>query len=85
MPLAENFAHMGVTTLVLGNCGSSVLDVGQFLRRLEATNVSVNVAGFTDPIGCAVIKVIGAIAVPFTSSAPVTFGTVAFPAAGSRP
>src|ERR1043166_2352686 len=44
LPLAENFARMGVTTLVLGNCGSSVLDVGQFFRRLEATNISVNVA-----------------------------------------
>src|ERR1043166_7272974 len=44
LPLAENFARMGVTTLVLGNCGSSVLDGGQFFRRLEATNISVNVA-----------------------------------------
>lgn len=44
LPLAENFVRMGVTTLVLGNCGSSALDVGAFFRRLEATNVSVNVA-----------------------------------------
>jgi N-acyl-D-amino-acid deacylase len=44
MPLAENFARMGVTTLVLGNCGSSVANVGEFFQRLEATNVSVNVA-----------------------------------------
>ena len=43
-PLAENFLRMGVTTLVLGNCGSSVLDVGDFFRRLEATNISPNVA-----------------------------------------
>src|SRR5437660_576541 len=28
LPLAENFLRMGVTTLVLGNCGSSVLSVG---------------------------------------------------------
>jgi N-acyl-D-amino-acid deacylase len=44
LPLAENFARMGVTTIVLGNCGSSVLDVGAFFQRLEATNISVNVA-----------------------------------------
>src|SRR5947209_17071625 len=44
LPLAENFARMGVTSIVLGNCGSSVLKVGEFFHRLEATNVSVNVA-----------------------------------------
>ena len=27
---AENFLRMGVTTLVLGNCGSSKLDIGKF-------------------------------------------------------
>ena len=43
MPLAENFVRMGVTTLVLGNCGSSVANVGDFFGRLEATNVSANV------------------------------------------
>jgi N-acyl-D-amino-acid deacylase len=43
-PRAENFARMGVTTIVVGNCGMSVLNVGDFFRRLEATNVSVNVA-----------------------------------------
>ncbi len=44
LPLAENFIRMGVTTLVLGNCGFSVLDVADLFRRVEATNVSVNVA-----------------------------------------
>lgn len=44
LPLAENFLRMGVTTIVLGNCGSSVLDVGAFFKRLEATNISLNVA-----------------------------------------
>jgi N-acyl-D-amino-acid deacylase len=44
LPLAENFVRMGVTTIVLGNCGSSVLDVGGFFKRLEATNISLNVA-----------------------------------------
>lgn len=43
-PLAENFVRMGVTTLVLGNCGSSALDVEAFFKRLEATNFSANVA-----------------------------------------
>jgi N-acyl-D-amino-acid deacylase len=44
LPLAENFVRMGVTTLVLGNCGGSVRNVGQFFHDLEATNVSPNVA-----------------------------------------
>lgn len=44
LPLAENFVRMGVTTIVTGNCGSSALDVAEFFRRVEATNVSVNVA-----------------------------------------
>jgi N-acyl-D-amino-acid deacylase len=44
LPLGENFLRMGVTTLVLGNCGSSALDVAGFFRRLEATNISPNVA-----------------------------------------
>lgn len=44
LPLAENFVRMGVTTLMLGNCGSSVRNVKEFLDRVDATNVSVNVA-----------------------------------------
>jgi len=44
LPLAENFVRMGVTTIVLGNCGSSVLNVNEFFKRLEATNISLNVA-----------------------------------------
>lgn len=44
LPRGENFVRMGVTTLLLGNCGTSVLDVGAFLARLEATNISPNVA-----------------------------------------
>lgn len=44
LPLAENFLRMGVTTIVLGNCGSSVLQVGEFFQKLEATPVSINVA-----------------------------------------
>ena len=44
MPRAENFARMGVTTVVVGNCGGSTLDVAKFFREVEATNVSINVA-----------------------------------------
>ncbi len=43
-PRAENFVRMGVTTLVLGNCGSSRLDLGKYFAELARTNVSVNVA-----------------------------------------
>jgi N-acyl-D-amino-acid deacylase len=44
LPRGENFVRMGVTTLILGNCGSSVRNIGDFFRRIETTNVSPNVA-----------------------------------------
>jgi N-acyl-D-amino-acid deacylase len=44
LPLAHNFLRMGVTTIVLGNCGSSVLNVGELFKDLEASPVSINVA-----------------------------------------
>lgn len=44
MPRAENFLRMGVTTLVLGNCGTSVIKVGDFFRELEEKKISPNVA-----------------------------------------
>ena len=34
-PQAENFARMGVTSIVAGNCGSSALDVGEALDRVK--------------------------------------------------
>jgi len=34
-PKAENFLRMGVTTLILGNCGSSKLKLGVFFKKLE--------------------------------------------------
>src|SRR5688572_1870875 len=34
-PLAENFVRNGVTTIVTGNCGSSVTDVGNYFWRLR--------------------------------------------------
>jgi N-acyl-D-amino-acid deacylase len=44
MPSAENFLRMGVTTLVLGNCGGSRLNIGDFFRELEQKKFSPNVA-----------------------------------------
>jgi N-acyl-D-amino-acid deacylase len=44
MPLAENFVRMGVTTVVVGNCGGSALDIAKIFREVEATNVAINVA-----------------------------------------
>ena len=44
MPLAENFVRMGVTTVVVGNCGGSALDVAKLFRGVEQTNVAINVA-----------------------------------------
>jgi N-acyl-D-amino-acid deacylase len=44
LPQAENFLRMGVTTLVLGNCGGSTLNVAEFFKKLEAMRISPNVA-----------------------------------------
>src|SRR5688500_4589689 len=44
LPLAENFLRMGVTTLVLGNCGSSTLNVGDYFAQLERVTISPNIA-----------------------------------------
>ncbi|MFM9871985.1 MAG: N-acyl-D-amino-acid deacylase family protein [Fimbriimonadaceae bacterium] len=44
IPNAENFLRMGVTSIVIGNCGGSELDLGAFFRKLETNPVSVNVA-----------------------------------------
>jgi len=35
---------MGVTTIIVGNCGGSALDAGKFFREVERTNIAVNVA-----------------------------------------
>jgi len=42
-PLAENFLRMGVTSIVVGNCGGSALDVAKFYRDVEHNKVSINV------------------------------------------
>jgi N-acyl-D-amino-acid deacylase len=43
-PLAENFARMGVTTIVAGNCGSSALDVAAALADITRTGIAINFA-----------------------------------------
>lgn len=43
-PDAENFIRMGVTTLVTGNCGGSVTNVGDFLGKYSQTPLTVNLA-----------------------------------------
>lgn len=44
LPLSEHFLKMGVTSIVVGNCGSSNASVGDFFARLEKNGVSPNVA-----------------------------------------
>jgi N-acyl-D-amino-acid deacylase len=44
LPAAENFIRMGVTSLVTGNCGSSTIDVSEFLDRMKQTPLAVNLA-----------------------------------------
>jgi N-acyl-D-amino-acid deacylase len=41
---AENFIRMGVTTVIVGNCGASVPNVADFFRALAEKKVSINVA-----------------------------------------
>jgi N-acyl-D-amino-acid deacylase len=41
-PTADNFVRMGVTTLITGNCGSSVRDLDAHLGRVERGGVSLN-------------------------------------------
>jgi N-acyl-D-amino-acid deacylase len=43
-PLAENFARMGVTTVIAGNCGSSALDVAEALAEITRAGISINFA-----------------------------------------
>jgi N-acyl-D-amino-acid deacylase len=43
-PEAENFARMGVTTIVAGNCGASALDVGTALADIARTGAAINFA-----------------------------------------
>lgn len=43
-PDAENFIRMGVTSLVTGNCGGSVTDVGEFLGRINNDPLAINIS-----------------------------------------
>jgi N-acyl-D-amino-acid deacylase len=43
-PTAENFIRMGVTSLVTGNCGGSVTEVGEFLGHFSGKPLAVNLA-----------------------------------------
>lgn len=42
-PDATNFARMGVTTIVNGNCGTSVTNVARTFARMEEMGIGVNV------------------------------------------
>lgn len=41
-PQAQNFIAMGVTSIITGNCGRSMRDVGQHLRAMRKRGCSVN-------------------------------------------
>lgn len=43
-PNATNFILDGVTTCVTGNCGSSNIDIGQYLHWIDSLHLSINVA-----------------------------------------
>ncbi|CAN5503233.1 amidohydrolase family protein [soil metagenome] len=45
-PLATNFIMDGVTTVITGNCGSSHVDIQQYLSFIDSLRLSVNVATF---------------------------------------
>jgi N-acyl-D-amino-acid deacylase len=44
LPHAENFVRDGVTTIVVGNCGGSVLHPKEYFDHLKKNGVAVNVA-----------------------------------------
>jgi N-acyl-D-amino-acid deacylase len=44
LPTADNFLHMGVTSIVTGNCGTSVTDVGKYFSDIESRGISINLA-----------------------------------------
>lgn len=43
-PLAQSFIYDGVTTCVTGNCGSSNIDIGKYLKWIDSLKLSINVA-----------------------------------------
>jgi N-acyl-D-amino-acid deacylase len=44
LPVAENFLRNGVTTIITGNCGSSVTDVADYFATIQEKGAGVNVA-----------------------------------------
>ena len=44
LPLVENYIRQGVTTVLGGNCGSSPLPAGDFLKRAGKTGIAPNFA-----------------------------------------
>lgn len=43
-PAAENFIYDGVTTVVTGNCGSSRVNIKQYLTMIDSLRPSINIA-----------------------------------------
>jgi N-acyl-D-amino-acid deacylase len=43
-PLATNFIHDGVTSVITGNCGSSWTDLDKYFKYLDSIKLSINVA-----------------------------------------
>ena len=43
-PLAENFVRMGITTVIAGNCGTSMDGAAEFFSNLTKARPSINVA-----------------------------------------
>lgn len=43
-PGAENYLHQGVTTILVGNCGKSPVDLGEYFQSVSETGISLNLA-----------------------------------------
>ena len=43
-PYAENYVRDGVTTIIGGNCGSSVIDVANHFKKVKKKGVAINIA-----------------------------------------
>jgi len=41
-PTADNFIRMGVTSVITGNCGGSILKLGEWFAKLEQDGISIN-------------------------------------------
>jgi N-acyl-D-aspartate/D-glutamate deacylase len=44
IPSVENYIRQGVTAVVGGNCGGSPYPIGEFLQKVEATGIALNLA-----------------------------------------